>query len=85
MLIRTGAPQPNRLDLVLGELQRTFRPHRPVPVDPDSRRNLHVGMCCACPWQRDFNDGRKACDESMNHARKAHGDPFLAFVRLEAR
>lgn len=80
-----GTQATPRLNYVMGELTRTFRPHRPVRVDPESKRNEFTAMCCVCPWQREFENSGTASDEAMKHGRAAHGDPFLGFVRIDAR
>ena len=73
------------LDFVLGSLQSAFRRHRPVKVDPDSRRNEFNAMCCVCQWQREFENQGRASDAALTHGRTAHGDPFMGFVRIHAR
>lgn len=75
-----------RLKYILGELTRTFRPHRPHPADPDSKRNVFVAMCRKCPWQRDLDDPKIASEASGKHERAAHGSTDvegggLIFVR----
>lgn len=77
MLIRTLDAPPDdshpRLRYVLGQLAKAFRPHRPRPADPDSKRNVFTAMCRKCPWQRDYEDPRIASEASGKHELAAHG------------
>jgi hypothetical protein len=82
---QANAPKRPRLNYVLRELHRAFRPHRPRPVNPDSPRNLHDAMCSRCEWSRQFYDSKKASEAAIAHGQSAHGDPLMAFVRIEAR
>jgi len=70
---------------VIRELTRGFNPfaRRRYAVDPESPRNRQHAMCSLCTWQREFHDGRKACDAALSHGQKSHGDAMVAFVRVE--
>ncbi len=80
------APQHPRLDYVLGELAKAFRPKRRVHrADPESRRNVFVAMCRRCEWQRDQPTSGHATDLAMAHEREKHGVLDGGLVRVECR
>lgn len=86
MRTMSGHAAKPRLQFVLGELQKAFRPHRPIPVpDTADKRHEHTAMCCVCDWQRECGNLGKASDTALIHGRSQHGDPFLGFVRFHAR
>lgn len=86
---RTETEGQPRLDYVMGELARTFRPgRRPHRADPDSKRNVFVAMCRKCPWQRDYGDPKIASEASGKHEQLAHGStdvPQGGLVMVECR
>jgi hypothetical protein len=89
MLIPRHEPVTDRLRQVRRSLMRGFRwptrTRRPFRADPDSRIFRHQAMCSRCDWSDDFDDGRRANDQAVNHGMKRHGDPMCCFVRVHAR
>jgi hypothetical protein len=81
------APATPRLDFVLGELGKEFRPkRRPHRADPDSPRNDFVAMCRRCDWQRpDCRDSKSAADIAQAHEKDRHGVMDGGLVRVEMR